>query len=341
MCMPKVNQAPQRKQVSAATQSLIHQLLWAVFLILAPVGYAFMPELEDPSLGITIAAWCQLLAACIYWVVPRNGVRGDSPDFCLLLIVALCLRLSMTCKYQGYLPGDITGDGPYQLMEIFTVLAALRGLVRTGLKPKHVVVVSVFLVMSSVAGYQCYGNMNRRAFADRIYAMSIFTEVCAWFSLARSIIMSGNKKRDVFASFLVPMIVQAACRAHFWYLAYDEIIPPKPIQFMDKFPAVLIATHVIMGVLATLCGLFLCTYGRAETPKTTPQQVQQVMAPQQVAMTNPLLAAPVMAPSSTVVPSIAGLPSLPAPAGSGCKCFAPVAATYVNGVLQVQYNPVY
>jgi len=335
MCMPQVQQPiPAHQTVSPAMQSMIHQLFWALFLIFGPIGYCFVPPLEDASLGLTIGAWCQLLAASIYWLVPRGGIRGDSADFCLLFIIALCLRLSMTCKFNGYLPGDETGDGPYQMMEGLTLLVALRGLVRTGLKPKEVITVSMLLAISSVGAYYCFGFMNNRPWADRIYAASVYTEVLAWLCLTRSIIMAG-KNRAMYGSFLLPMVAQGALRTHFWWMAHPEMSVKEPVYYQAEFPDVLIVVHAVVTSLAAICGLYVLTAGRAATTAPTPQ----------FEMANPLLqAAPVAgipAVIGSVVPSVAGLPSLPAPAGSGAKCFAPTSATYENGILQVQYEPVF
>jgi len=336
MCMPQVQQVNAARQVSPALQSLLHRTFWALFLILGPIGYYFIPPLEDPSLGLTIGAWCQLLAVSIYWLIPRVGMRGDSPDFCLLFICALCLRLTMTCKYQGYLPGDETGDGPYQLLEILTLLVAFRGLARTGLKTKHVAAVSVLLAVTAVLACQCYGDMNRRVVADRIYAASIYAEALAWFLLARTIIMSG-KTRDMHGSFMLPMVASGALRAHFWWMAYPEMTAANPIRYMAVFPEALIVVHTVMTVLAAVAGLYIlnAAYAAKSEANNVPAQ--------QVAMSTPFVQAGQMgAPvSSAFVPSIAGLSSLPAPAGSGAKCFAPSSATFENGILQIQYVPVY
>jgi len=317
-------------------------LCWVIFAVMYVVGYMYQPDTEDPSIVITFGALSQLFAVSLLWMVPRAGVRGDCVEFCMLLIVALAMRLAVTTRYNGYLPTDWTGDGLYQGLEAVTAIVAFRGLVRTGLTKMSVFKTICVVGIAAAGSYYCYGFLNQRKWADCAFATSVYTESMAWLFLAKNLVSAG-KKRDISASFLLPSVASAACRTYFWYLAAEEIAPPKPVLMMEHFPAVLVLANVVITVIPFFTFLLLALTPAEEQPLQVvkgevAEPLMQAPVVPVVAAPAPLMAAAAaIAPS--VVPSVAGLPSLPAPKGAGCKEFAPVRAVYENGVLRVQYQP--
>lgn len=333
-------------------------MCWVLFTGLFAAGYKYQPEMEDPSIVITAGALLNFLALSLFWIVPRAGTKGDCPEFSLCMIIAFACRLAVTTRYQGYLPTDVTGDGLYQLLEALTAICAFRGLVRTGITQTQLIITGAVLGVACGAAYQCYGFLNRREWADRSYAVSVYTECLATLFLAYTLVSAG-KDRDVRASFLIPMSVSAAFRTYFWYLAMEEIVPTKPELLMEYFPQALVIANVCISIVSLFTFLLVAlTPAEEEEEEVTAKGedvaqpfLQAPVAPVFAAapVAQPMMAQPMvqqmmaqpMATPATVVPSVAGLPSLPAPEGSGCKEFAPLRAVYEGGVLRVQYQPVY
>ncbi|CAD7952709.1 unnamed protein product [Amoebophrya sp. A25] len=89
------------------------------------------------SAGISIAAFIHMRGSI---ALLRSTYRVSSGEcegtgfLCVsakavgLRTLAVCLRLASTLQYQGYLPADFTGDGPYQLTEIVFVICSFKAL---------------------------------------------------------------------------------------------------------------------------------------------------------------------------------------------------------------------
>merc|ERR1719389_89900 len=100
---------------------------------------------------------------------------GDSPEFALLMAMALAARVVVTTKYQGYLPTDATGDGCYQVIE------ALRGLARLGIYPRQALSALATAAGALFMAYECRGDLDANPLADMVWAASLYTEVMAWY----------------------------------------------------------------------------------------------------------------------------------------------------------------
>jgi len=252
------------KRLPKAEGRGFHTSLWIIFAVCAMFGLVFQPEAEDPSIVVCFGAGIQMFSLSLFWLLPRKASKpdavngnGDSPAFAMLMMVVLMLRLPCTLRFQGYLPTDQSGDGAYQLFEFVTLLLAIRGLARTGLTTKDGIYAAAALTMSILLALVCYGDLNRRQFADRAVAASMYIEVCAWGFLVYATITSGAD-RTIPSSFLPPALVQACCRTYFWYLASSEMAPQKSKLLMDYFPDAIVAVHFAMCGLIGLAALLVC-----------------------------------------------------------------------------------
>lgn len=297
--------------------------LWFIFVVFLLFGVAFQPEAEDPSIVISFGAAFQLFSLALFWLLPRKASQpgatngnGDSPAFAMLMMVVLCLRLSCTLRYQGYLPTDESGDGCYQLLEIMTLIISIRGLARTGLTTKEGLSAAAALTGSVLLALVCYGDLNRRPASDRAFAACIFMEVCAWAFLVYAIIRSGAD-RTISSGFLPPALAQACCRTYFWYLAAGEMEPLKPKLLMDHFPQAIVAAHFAMCGLIGLATLLVCC-----------PEKDTLVAPMQSAAE----------PLQSVVEDATGAFEM---AKGGVEEFAkglvPVRAVWENGTMKVEY----
>lgn len=307
------------KSLPPATRQIevLHVAAWATFLAMGLVGLFAAPSspVGDPSALLTVGAAFQLFGFVMQWLVPaRGGVAVSAhraADFGVLMSVSFALRLSSTLRFQGYLPVDATGDGCYQLLEGLALAVALVGLLRSGIT--RWAALRSFGVLAASAGLatQCYGDLDNNVVADRVYACSVYVEVAAWIALA-AVPMWHDGRRRFAGSFLVPAVVQAACRATFWICAFKEVRPIHPRLLMAYFPTVVIVAYVAVGALALLMGLLVLL----QTPY--PEIVAEIGS--------------VLAPKGALT-----LPPLEAPEGAGCSKFHPGRATFENGVLRVEY----
>jgi len=296
---------------------------WTTFLILLYAGYIYQPEAEDPSVTITFGAGIQLFSMLLLYVMPRkpdtplSAKTGDSAEFCLLLAVAMGLRLSSTCRFLGYLPTDATGDGCYQAMEALSMVIAIRGLLAMGLAPKQGVKCVLTVLASMLLSVVCYGDLDRRPFWDRVYATSNYVEFGAYAFMSLNLLSAVD--RTVPRQFLLPSIGQGYMRAGFWYLAMDEMIPQRPTRLMEYFPTVLVILMSCSAVQQTLVGMMIvCKPDVSLLPRTAEVKKN---------------AEPFM---EFFVSSILGSegPNPAAPQG-----LVPVRAVYEGGTLKVEYGP--
>jgi len=312
------------------TQDKKQVVAWALFLSLLYSGYVYQPESDDPSVVITFGAGVQLFTFVLLWVMPRKKAAyylqpsGDSPEFALLMTTGLCLRLLSTCRYQGYLPTDATGDGCYQALEGLAMLIAIRGLMETGITPAQGMR-SVATVLGCICfALVCYGDLDRRPVWDRVYAASIYIEVVSWAFIGTSLFRAGPE-RTIKPSFLVPAIVHATLRAVFWYIAQDEMNPKNPIRLMAYFPMAIVGLHFMLASSLLVLGLVILCAPEETIPssmvdanKVSPVDYKKGGAKGE----EPLLGMLASALSS---------------AGNSASNLVPVRAVFEDGTLRVEY----
>lgn len=299
---------------------------WATFILLLYAGFIYQPEAEDPSVTITFGAGIQLFSMMLLYVMPRTKhpapgqPTGDSSEFALLISITMGLRLSSTTRFLGYLPTDATGDGCYQSLEGLTLLLGLRGLLSFGLLPKQALKCVASVAVSVFVAIFCYGDLDRRPFWDRVYATSSYVEFAAYCFMSASLLAAGPD-RTVPTQFLIPAVAQSICRAGFWYLAMEEMVPQRPIRLMEYFPLLLVTLQSLTAIQLSLTTmLIVCKPDHANMlPRTA--VTEQVKGHAE--------------PFMEFVGSMLGSgPAHPSPSG-----LVPVRAVYEQGTLRVEYAP--
>lgn len=246
----------------------LHSAGWAIFTLFAALAWCERPlsKQGDPSLLLTVGAGFQLFAFCLIYAIPARGSAARVPAhltsqrssgaFALLMVGSFALRLTSTLRYQGYLPTDQTGDGCYQILEGLTLLMAASSLVSDGVTKHEVLSCVAILVGCAFAAQLVYGDLDNDVLADRTYAVSIYTEVCAWgFMLA--IALSTERRRRFNGAFILPAGLCALCRANFWHFAYNETKPWKHDRFMDLFPAVILGLSMLTAGMQAVMGVLV------------------------------------------------------------------------------------
>jgi len=293
-----------KKAIGRAAQQKTQFVAWMLFLPFISLTFMCEPQHEDPSHLITFAAGTQLFALMLFWLLPRrppvathdaqpelgtpSAYPGDSPEFALLMSMALAARVVVTTKYQGYLPTDATGDGCYQVIEALSVLAALRGLVRLGIYPKQALSALATAAGALFLAYECRGDLDANPLADMVWAASLYTEVMAWYFVLRNLLRAGPARR-VDSGFLAPSCGQAVLRCIFWFLAAEEVSPQKPERAMAFFPTAVLGAHLLMtGALLTVTLLVYCAVPADRLPSTL-SEATEIAAKTGRTMTEPLL----------------------------------------------------
>jgi len=222
---------------------------WCIFLILTAAGHVHKPN--DPSILITAGEGMQLFTMFLIWAAPRRGCNQNVPrasvEFGALMLFSMMIRIWCTMKFEGYLPVDRTGDGCIQFIELGSFLLTLYGLWNLKLKADQTPRVVGAIVIACSFARVCYGNLDNDAMADRLYATSVYSEFLAWVFLLQ---YARNEGKDGVCSMaLLPAFVQAACKAYFWYAAFNETSVKKPILLQGIFNIVLLMDYVVLCLL--------------------------------------------------------------------------------------------
>lgn len=227
-----------------------------IFLLLVAAGYIHQPfgGKDEPSIMLTAGAGMQLFAFILLWLAPRTEHKAAPrapAEFGLLMVLALLVRVWCTMKYEGYLPSDQTGDGCIQTLEFAAMQVAVVGLARQQITKEECRRWLSGLAAASAFAVVCYGNLDSRPWVDRAFAASQYAELIAWLYMA-----DFARQKQRCATFILPSLVQAACRLYFWSCALPEL-GPQPgevqIRLMWAFPAVLVGTHV--ALVAVILGI--------------------------------------------------------------------------------------
>lgn len=119
-----------------------------------------------------------------------------------------------------------------------------------------------------VAGMICFGDLDKNEdnglVSDEIYAVSIYLETTSWCHLLQ--FMRSPRSVSVNSIFLLPSSLQAFCRAAYWIAAYSETDVIEPIRLQAQFHWVLIACHIVMGLLNTWMSVFCIRHFTATVP---------------------------------------------------------------------------
>lgn len=199
---------------------------------------------------ITCGAALQTSAVLTLVTAPHAGVGFPG---LLLLAGGLALRLCSTCFFQGYLPVDASGDGPYQAIEVLGLLLTLKvcaSFTHCEYRPALSAAAVAALWASS-----CYGGLDKNPTFDSIYAMSVWVEVAACCFQAQHVLQQGPDLTPV--GFLAPQVLGMVCRLRFWLAAYSEIAPKSPVRLQHLFPQCLTLSHVFVAIVYGL----LCARG--------------------------------------------------------------------------------
>lgn len=281
----------------------------AVFGGLAAWTFAVATS-PDPSQLVTAGAGYHLLSACMLLsAAKRCGGLPQVPASCLVsLAAALSLRLCSTTYFEGYLPVDATGDGPYQVLEGMTLLCVLRALTMFEAAGSSIDWAPTLagLALAGGLGAACHGDLDKSPAFDALYAVSVYAEVAACAHCLR-------QAAGLPLCYVVPQLAGLGCRARFWVVAFPEISVEAPQLLQAFFPQVLVASHLVM----------CAAYGYAVMRDTFPESA----APQEAAV----------APAPVEQHVTVGELKITVPAG--CRQLVPVSAVYTDGLLRVVYQP--
>jgi len=217
-------------------EQYVNASTWAVFLCLTASCYVRNPAEKDPSIFLTVGAGLNLFALCLLYLAPRrDGEVSDRTvdlagsqdarapgEFGLLMTVALALRIGVTMRWNGYLPSDQTGDGCIQFMEGVTGAIVLYAtLFREKSVSLKAIARTFFGVgISGVTAMYVYGGLDHNIFADRIYAVSIYTELVAWAFMLFFVVNQAQEYAN--SMYLLPSFVAACSQLYFWLAVLQE-----------------------------------------------------------------------------------------------------------------------
>jgi hypothetical protein len=231
---------------------------WGIFLILTAAGHVRSPN--DPSIYITVGAAMQLLAFTIL-IVPAGTYPRFPPEFGMLVLLTLMIRIWATVFYQGYLPNDKTGDGCIQLIEAVTLLIVVWGLIReTRAMPSsfpcgEIARTIVTFVICAAAGVTCFGDLDYTPEtgirADEAYATAMYMELAAWGFMLRFALTGSCAKNPTW---LLPAFIQAISRTYFWYSSIAATQVEDPHRLQRYFPYMIAFVHlgatILIGLVA-------------------------------------------------------------------------------------------
>lgn len=197
---------------------------------------------------ITCGAALHTSAVLTLVTAPHAGVGFPG---LVLLAGSLGLRLCSTCFYQGYLPVDASGDGPYQAIEVLGLLLTLK--VCAGFRHCEYRPALSAAALAAVWASVCYGSLDKHPTFDTIYAMSVWVEVAACAFQTLHVLAQGPDLTPV--GFLAPQALGMVCRLRFWLAASSEITPKSPVRLQHLFPQCLTLSHVCVAIAY---GLLCC-----------------------------------------------------------------------------------
>merc|ERR1719313_1462501 len=252
-----------------------------------------------------------------------------SANSLLLLALGFAFRLCSTTYFQGYLPIDSTGDGPFQVLEGVALLCAMRGLAlfeSQGQYPEVRPCLAALTAAAVLAG-ACFGDLDRNPTFDGLWALSVYIETVAVLMIRRELQAVVDKRETLPLGFVLPQLLGFVCRVFFWHAAYAEIAPEKPVRLQEYFPQVLLA--VLWVTIASYGSLLLAaamTHGTPPAPAPAPK-----IAPAPAAQ-------PLVAPAAPAGGKVM-LGELEISVPPGCTQLVPLAAVYTaEGTLRVTYK---
>jgi len=216
-----------------------------------------------------------------------------------LLMVGFALRLSVTTRYQGYLPTDVSGDGFFQACEVASFALCFYMWQRhEGNGEPSRVTVAVFAMLAVALGFEVRGTLNARPIADAVWAAGLYIQTLGW--LVQLLHCSGSSMDHRYVQYCIPIMADKILEWYFWYLAYDEIQPnfEKKSQAHGSiyFPPVVVTAILTQFSVAVVMALMAVV---APTDDPTPQPAAP--AP------SPVVVAPTVAPVH-VAPSVMEVP---------------------------------
>lgn len=298
---------------------------WAANVALSP----------DPSQLVTVGAAAHLLSLCMLLSEARRSrsLPQVPAAHLLLLAVGLALRLCSTTTYQGYLPVDASGDGPFQVLEGVALLCAVRGMALFEAQSEAPAwrPVAGALTLAALGAAVCFGDLDRSPLFDMLWAMSVYVEALASVLISRHLQPVVDRRGRLPLGFVLPQLLGYACRVHFWHCAFGEIAPEKPVYLQQYFPQVLCSVHWLP--IAAYGALLVESLGPAPEPQPEPAEQPEAKAPQMAGL--PQL------PGGEADYSTLRLAELEIRVPKGCTQLIPVRAEYTKeGTLRVAYQPV-
>jgi len=234
------------------------------------VYYAFSDGLSSI---LTLSAGLQtlgfLLLAIKVWY--HGGVSGISTKMLGLLVMALALRLSNTLQFQGYLPVDSTGDGPFQCLEILS-LGIASGLLFKVMRTRrmtmggsaqqdqdsmpglHYIVLACLCVAAlahnDLSCVKCEEDDDSNPFYDIVWAFACNLEAAAIAPQLWMMSKAGGEVEALTGHFIMLTTLARFLSLSFWYLDCRDFVLSFFQHGAYHPELVIIAAHVLQLILS-------------------------------------------------------------------------------------------
>jgi len=221
------------------------------------------------STFLTLSVALQFFAlVCLHTKVGQGNVAGVSKKSLIMQTLVYACRLSSTTWLKGYIPTDTTGDYLYQIMDMLTLLVALRIVYCCAKTHKHTyqeefdsmpigpLVIGCFLLAILV-----HPDLNDRPLFDTLWATSLYIDVVA---MAPQLWMMSKcgKAEGVTSHYVASIAGSRAVNLIFWYYGYEELAPEDGGVNVAGYA--IIAAHVLQIMLM---GDFIVLYIKAGCTK--------------------------------------------------------------------------
>lgn len=242
---------------------------YGAFMAWSWLIYAVVAEQRYSSI-MTIASVLQCLGFVLLYhqIETYKSASGISARTLKLECFAICLRLSSTLIYQGYLPNDKSGDYVYQCIDL-ACLVAIIYLLRAILVTQRGTYdesdddmrIGPLVVCSFILGFLLHGDMDDHPLFDSLWLTGHFISLTAmlpqyWLIVRRSGMTNALTMHYVATSGLSRIL----SGMFMWYVRRYITCSPWVSTFQHTINAILLAHFVHLVLMSD----FVMFYFRTE-----------------------------------------------------------------------------
>jgi hypothetical protein len=230
-------QSGAKHTLSFAERNAEECLIYIIFSVIATCGALLLSDLVFSAL-ITLSAACQSLgfALLLMQVVRKRKCMSISVRSLYLYLVALCCRLSATCRFNGYLPVDRTGDHVYQLIEILSVMIVAVTIWRVTKQqrlhnfdraPVDNCNISVIVAACAIVAWMVHPQLNNKTAPDVAWAMALYVETVAMVPQLWLLTKAGGEVDSLQGHYIACTFASRVLMMRFWVSCYKELKPKE------------------------------------------------------------------------------------------------------------------